>query len=50
MDAREQKAQEIVAGGKITLSHGYWLVPSQSGGARHKVYCRSSCQAFVLSH
>lgn len=33
MDAREQKAKEIAAGGKITFVNGYWLVPSQSAGA-----------------
>lgn len=37
MDARHVKAQEIVAGGKITRGNGYYLVPSQSGAARHKV-------------
>jgi transposase len=37
MDAREQKAREIAAHARITAGNGYYLVPSQSGSARHKV-------------
>jgi hypothetical protein len=37
MDARQQKAQQIVAAGTITPGNGYWLVHSQTGGHRYKV-------------
>ena len=37
MDAREQKAEEIAAGGKITLGDGCFHVPSQSGPTTYKV-------------
>ncbi len=39
MDARRQKAEAIVAGGRITRGNGFYWVPSQSGGGRHKVVC-----------
>jgi hypothetical protein len=37
VDARHQKAEAIVAGGKITRGNGYFLVPSATSAARHKV-------------
>src|SRR5258708_6313190 len=37
MDAREAKARQIVAGGRITRGEGCFLVPSQSGAGRHRV-------------
>ena len=37
MDAREQKAEEIAAGGKIVLSDGCFLVPSQSSPTTYRV-------------
>jgi transposase len=54
MDVRQLKAQQIVAGGKITHAHGYWLVPSQTTGTRHKVtvdglFSTCSCADFELT-
>ncbi len=37
VDARQQKAQQIVAAGTIAPGNGYWLVHSQTGGHRYKV-------------
>ncbi len=37
MDAREQRAEEIAAGGKIALGDGCFLVPSQSSPMLYKV-------------
>jgi hypothetical protein len=37
MNAREIKALQLVAGGRITRGNGYWLVPSQDGALRHRV-------------
>ena len=37
MNAREQKAEEIAAGGKIVMSEGGFLVPSQSSPMLYKV-------------
>jgi len=52
-NAREQKAQEIAARAKITRGNGYYLVPSQSSAARHRVAVDGpspscSCQDFEL--
>jgi hypothetical protein len=54
VDAREQRAKEIVAGGRIAFANGYWLVPSQSSAARHKVVVETlfpscSCPDFELT-
>jgi hypothetical protein len=53
MDIREQKAQQIAAGGMIQRAHGFWWVPSQSGESRHKViiagpFPQCSCDDFEL--
>jgi transposase len=37
MDAREQRAEEIAAGGKIAVGDGCFLVPSQSSPTLYKV-------------
>jgi transposase len=53
MDTRQQKAEEIAVRAKITRGNGYYLVPSQSSGARHKVELDSlfpscTCKDFEL--
>jgi hypothetical protein len=54
MDARHVKAEQIVAGGKITRGNGYYMVPSQSGAARHKavldgLFPSCTCADFELT-
>src|SRR5712691_1405146 len=53
MDARQQKAEQLAANAKITRGNGYFLVPSQSGGSKHKVmidglFPSCSCKDFEL--
>jgi transposase len=52
MDARQQKAQEIFAGGKITRGKGCWYVPSQTDAGRHVVddlFSSCTCDDFELT-
>src|SRR4051794_9796338 len=55
MDPRQVKAEQIVAGGRITRGEGCWLVPSQSGGPRYRVeidglFPSCACEDFELSN
>lgn len=54
MEARQYKAKQLVGTGKITRGNGYYLVPSQSGNARHRVvlsglFPSCSCSDFELT-
>jgi transposase len=53
MDVRQQKAEEIAARAAITKGNGYYLVPSQTDGKRHRVVLDSmfptcSCPDYEL--
>lgn len=54
MNARQLKARQLVATGRITRGNGYFLVPSQTGDNRHRValdglFPTCSCDGFELS-
>src|SRR5947208_15240649 len=54
MNARRLKARAVTGGGRITRGNGFYWVPSQTGGARHRVgldglFPHCSCEDFELT-
>lgn len=54
MNARQLKARQLVATGRITRGNGYYLVPSQTGDNRHRVtldglFPTCSCESYELT-